>query len=105
MTPELKLQFQQKLHELQIHASLGVDEKNISKITDITEDLYELARKLFWEVYPVTYTEDMPENDAIEAKLELNNKRFANLTIPDEEIEHMKAKAALNKIRAHKEAK
>jgi hypothetical protein len=74
MTPELKLQFQQKIYELHINSSMGVDEKNISKIYDIVAELHRLARRLYDDVYPVTYVEKMPENDVTEATAELSAK-------------------------------
>lgn len=80
MTPELKLQFQQKIYELHINSSMGVDEKNIEKIRNICFQLYDLSEKLYSLTHSDNRTKDdvlvfeKEENDVVEATQELRTK-------------------------------
>jgi hypothetical protein len=83
MTPELKLKFQQEIYNLHVNSSVGVDEKNIEKLVKICDNLYNIAERLYCEVYPDSDTGeaatniisfDKEENDVVEATAELNTK-------------------------------
>lgn len=85
MSPEQKLAFQQKLHDLHINSSMGIDEKNIYKITLLADELFLLCQKLYLEFYPeenslegenkkVVASFSLEENDVTEATEELSFK-------------------------------
>lgn len=93
MSPEQKLAFQQKLHDLHINSSMGIDEKNIYKITLLADELFLLCQKLYLEFYP--------EENSLEGE---NKKVVASFSLEENDV--VEATKELNtRVRAHKETK